>query len=138
MPNEYTSGLYGDPIYSWRGRERRPLFYDDATKRRRRREVGEESADIGHNDIVNKETRLSTTPPTREIFAWTPPPAHGTFAPPTQPPATGTFASPPPSSSTSMNEHTQNLVEIEESSELSNTTEHVGLAPTENTEVNEF
>ena len=47
VPNEYTSALYGDPIFSWRGREKRPLFYDDATKRRRRREVGEESAGRG-------------------------------------------------------------------------------------------
>ena len=47
VPNEYTSALYGDPIFSWRGRERRPPFYDDATKRRRRREVGEESAGTG-------------------------------------------------------------------------------------------
>ena len=47
VPNEYTSALYGDPILSWRGREKRPPFYDDATKRRRRREVGEESAGTG-------------------------------------------------------------------------------------------
>ena len=66
MPNEYTSGVYSDP---WSADGNARMFYDDATKRRRRRAVDAESNEIAAGTKFNKLRQTTYQKEVQEILS---------------------------------------------------------------------